>query len=125
MIKKMDILLVVFLFAVAGIMYHFASENAAGDVLYIYKNNKLGAFEPRSGCAEESIKACDDGDGQEGLEPARHRRVEVEAEEDSNDEADDRGHLNLLYRFRVAWPRVLYAGQGRADQVWNLRPLTG
>ena len=41
MIKKMDILLVVFLFAVAGIMYHFASENAAGDVLYIYKNNKL------------------------------------------------------------------------------------
>ena len=41
MIKKMDILLVVFLFAIAGIMYHFASENAAGDVLYIYKNNKL------------------------------------------------------------------------------------
>ena len=41
MIKKMDILLVVFLFAVAGIMYHFASENVAGDVLYIYKNNKL------------------------------------------------------------------------------------
>ena len=41
MIKKMDILLVVFLFAVAGIMYYFASENTAGDVLYVYKDNKL------------------------------------------------------------------------------------